>query len=147
MAKTFTRTLPVLLTDRELLDRGEALALERFARNHCDADRKAAAAGFKEQLEVFEAEIDRLAGIVREKAEPRPVECKNVRDLDRGVIEVTRLDTGEIVESRVMTEQERQVRMFDPEAEPNVDGGFTHEEAVAMQAAIDAKYPKSAEGA
>lgn len=119
MPKTFTRTLPVLLTDRELLDRGESLALERFARNHCDAQRKAAAAGFKEQLEVFEAEIDRLAGIVREKAEPRPVECRNVRDVARGVVEVMRIDTAEIVESRVMTDLERQTRIFEPdEQEP-----------------------------
>lgn len=146
MPKTFTRTLPVRLTERELLDRGESLALERFARNHCDAQRKAAAAGFKEQLEVFEAEIDRLAGIVREKAEPRPVACRNVRDMNRGVIEVVRTDTGEIVESRVMTEMERQTRMFDPEN----DEPESIEELEAIGDKIQslmANPPKSAAGA
>lgn len=118
MPKTFTRTLPVRLTQAELLERGEALALERFARNHCDADRKATATAFKEQLEVFEAEIDRLAGIVREKAEPRPVECRSLRDQARGVVEVMRIDTAEIVESRVMTDLERQTRIFEPDEEP-----------------------------
>jgi hypothetical protein len=116
--KTFMRTLPVTLTHPELLARGEALALERWERNQVDAARKASGAGFRERLEDHDAEIDRLAGIVRDKAEPRPVECKSVRDQGRGVIEVTRLDTGEIVESRVMSELERQTRIFEPDEEP-----------------------------
>jgi hypothetical protein len=112
------------LTQLELIDRGHSLALERRDRNWLDGERKRVAADFKERIEVHDAEIDRLAEIVREKAEPRPVECKNVRDQERGVIEVTRLDTGEIVESRVMSEQERQVRMFEPDedqVEPSLE--------------------------
>lgn len=121
--KTFTRTLPVELTQAELLDRGEALALGRGSRNEWESDRKETAARYRERLDLLDAEIDRLAGIVREKAEPRPVECRSVRDIERGVVEVVRTDTGEIVESRVMTEMERQTRMFDPDEVPEPSQG------------------------
>jgi hypothetical protein len=117
MAKTHTRTLPVRLTQAELLERGKALALVRQDCNHIESDMKLTVRAFKDRIEIREAEIDRLAEIVDLEAEPRPVECRNVRDMNRGVIEVVRTDTGEIVESRVMTELERQTRMFEPEEE------------------------------
>jgi hypothetical protein len=124
MAKTFMKTLPVRLTQAELLERGEALALQRRESNWLDDERRRVASEFKEKIDDSDAESDRLAEIVREKAEPRPVECRNVRDVQRGVVEVMRIDTAEIVESRVMTELERQTRMFEPDedqVEPSLE--------------------------
>jgi hypothetical protein len=108
----FEQKLPVRLTHDELIERGNALALERQRYNELEMAAKNAAKKAKDDLAEIDAEIDRLAGIVRAKAEPRPVRCKTARDFERGVVETMRLDTGEIVDSRVMTEQERQVRMW-----------------------------------
>lgn len=113
MARTFARTLPVMLTRDELLERGEALALMRGKRNGIAYDQKASNADFKEKLEDADTEIDRLAGIVRSKSEPRPVDCTMRRDMQRFIIDTIRLDTGEVIETRTMTEQERQLKVFD----------------------------------
>ncbi len=116
MPKTLTLTLPVTLTQHELLERGEALALGRVARNETALAAKAKAGEYKQQLEALDEEVDRLAAIVRDKAEPRPVVCELRPDLDRGVMETRRTDTGELVSTRVLEAHERNLELF-PEAE------------------------------
>lgn len=113
VARTTLETLPVRLTKSELLERGNSLALAREHYTRQRGEAKAAAAVAKADLEEIEGEVDRLAGIVRAKAEPRPVETRVVRDYERGVVDTVRLDTGELVRTRAMTEQERQIRIFD----------------------------------
>lgn len=115
MPKTLTLTLPVNLTQRELLERGEALALGRVSRNETASAAKAKAGEFKAQLEELDAEVDRLAGIVRDKAEPRPVVCELRPDMQRGVMETWRTDTGELVSSRVLEPHERNLELFPAE--------------------------------
>lgn len=119
MPRTFERQLPVRLTTAELEERGWSLAEERKKQRSLESAKKAAADDFKERLEANGEEIDRLAGIVHSKCEYRPVQCHEKRDYKRGVIEIVRRDTGEIVETRVMTDAERQreLREIDEEAE------------------------------
>lgn len=108
MARTFERTLPVKLTVPELVERGYMLADEQTKKRSIESAKKSANEDFKAKLETAEEEIARLTRIVHQKAEERPVKCREKRDYKRSVIEVIRLDTGEIVDSRVMTEAERQ---------------------------------------
>lgn len=108
MAREFERTLPVQLTVPELIERGYMLAQQNDRRSDIEGDKKEANEDFKKQLEIVGTEIWRLKRIVLQKAEPRPVKCREIRDYRRAVVEVVRLDTGELVESRVMTEAERQ---------------------------------------
>lgn len=115
MPKTLTLTLPVKLTQHELLERGEALALGRVARNETALAAKAKAGEYKQQLEALDEEVDRLAGIVRDKAEPRPVVCELHLNLDQGTMETRRTDTGELVSARVLLDHERNLELF-PEA-------------------------------
>jgi hypothetical protein len=110
--RTVTMTLPCRLTDAELLERGEALALGRGERNTRALEAKKVAADFKAAIEEMDAEVDRLAGIVRERAEPRPVICDLRADMERGVMETWRTDTGELVNSRVLEPQERNLELF-----------------------------------
>jgi hypothetical protein len=109
---TTTMTLPVTLTEPELLDRGQALAAERERFTASRAAAKAAATAAKDDMAEIEAEVDRLAGIVARKSEPRPVACEVRADYPRGVMETIRLDTGEIAYSRSLTETERQAWLF-----------------------------------
>ncbi len=108
MARTFERTLPVKLTVPELIERGYMLADQQVKAREIEAEKKTVADEYKASLETAGKEINRLTRIVHQKAEERPVKCRENRDYKRSVIEVVRLDTFEIVDSRVMTEAERQ---------------------------------------
>lgn len=110
--RTVTWTLPCRLTDAELLKHGEALAIERDERNKLVHEAKSNAADFKARIEKRDAEVDRLALIVRDKAESRPVVCELRRDLERGVMETWRTDTGELVATRVLEAHERNLELF-----------------------------------
>lgn len=113
MPRMFERTLPVRLTQEELIERGWLLGEQRREQRSIEAEKKSANDDFKIRLETCGEESDRLARIVRDKAEPRPVQCYEKRDYKRGVVEVWRTDTGELVDSRVMSEHERQKAITD----------------------------------
>lgn len=106
---TEKRTLPVALTATELLDRGDQLARAHQAVRIEQAEQKAKKEDLKQRLEDLEGEVGKLARIVRDKSEPRDVECARVFDFDKSTVEIVRTDTGEVVSSRTMTDQERQI--------------------------------------
>lgn len=106
---TETRTLAVALTDHELLERGDQLARAHQAVLDAKAEQKAAAERAKDTLNELEGAVRRLARVVREKTEPRDVECRIVHDYAAHSVQVVRTDTGEVVASRAMSEHERQI--------------------------------------
>lgn len=110
-----TRILPCRLTDAELLDRGNALATWRGVRNERDADRAAEAKRLRALVDEADEEIDRLAAIIRDRAEPRSVECRS--ELHGYEVVTVRLDTGEEVKRRAATDADRQAELFEA-AEP-----------------------------
>lgn len=103
-----TLDLPCRLTEAELIDRGQSLAATREQYRDVQQAAKDAAKEFRDRLATIEAELDRLAEIVRERHEPRPVRCELRPDYQRGVVDTVRLDTGEVASSRALTEAERQ---------------------------------------
>lgn len=119
--------LPCALTDAETLLRGNELARCQLELGKIEANKKANAADFKAQAEAIENRIARLARVVAEKEESRPVECRLEEDRNAATMKTVRVDTGEVVSSRPMTEAERQSRLF---------GGPTPAEA-AEQLEID----------
>lgn len=111
MAKTWTEELPVPLTHIELLDRGEALALQEKLWREADNERKDVADAYKGKLTKIEGEQARLAAIVRDRQEPRPVVVKQHMDFAAGAVLAIRTDTGEVVRTRAMTDAERQMEL------------------------------------
>ena len=51
---------------------------------------------------------DRLAGVVRSKQEPRPIEVEIVADFERGIATHMRTDTGEVFRERTLTQAEKE---------------------------------------
>ena len=106
--KKSTQRIAVKLTDRELLDYGKALAQSendiRSEREQQDAMR----AGMKETLQRIESRRMMLAGLVSSGEEYREIDCDDVFDYDTGRVTRHRLDTGEVVIERPMTDEERQ---------------------------------------
>lgn len=105
-----TRHLPCPLTDAEVSDRvreakatGDAI-LEltgRIAR--LAEDTKAA----KADVDLKQRDVRRLVKIADAREEPRDVECRWTYDLASNSATLVRLDSGEMVESRAITSEER----------------------------------------
>lgn len=106
------RRLPVDLTREERHERAMELS-EKIAESRAlEARRKAAAADFKAQDQEIRARADELSEAVKSGRESRPVECRWVRNDTYQRMELHRLDTGEVIESRALTPAEKQVLMF-----------------------------------
>lgn len=108
MPPTWNEDLPVALTRDELFERGERLALQDQLLADAEAARKQSALEHKGKINDIKSERSRLALIVRERAESRPVPVTKVEHFARGVTDIVRTDTGEVVRSKAMTDDERQ---------------------------------------
>jgi hypothetical protein len=106
------RTLAVALTDDELKQKGDILVCRIQERDDVEQARKAAADGFKEHLKEIGGDISSLARQVRTRQEERVVTCMWERDDSRYAMILVRQDTGELVETRPMTDEERQRELF-----------------------------------
>lgn len=102
-----TQSLPVRLTTDELLLRSDELAKTIRERDDAERAMKSAQATAKRKIDLLELDITRLAGVVRDRQENRPVEVREIKNWDRLTMDTIRLDTGEIVGSRSMSRSER----------------------------------------
>jgi hypothetical protein len=68
-------------------------------------------AGFKLRLDGLNEDIARIAEEIRDRAERREVEVVREKDFSRGVEQVVRADTGEVISTRVLSPHERQTEM------------------------------------
>ena len=103
-----TRTLPCRLSQEELLDRGHELA--KVSQDvDAEEDRQTQVkAELKATMAELEARRAKLSSTVYRQEEYREVKCDTIGDTRRGVVDVVRHDTGEVVTSRAMTDEERQ---------------------------------------
>ena len=126
-----TQSLPVRLTTDELLLRSDELAKTIRERDETERAMKSAQATAKRKIDSLELDITRLAEVVRDRQENRPVEVREIKNWDRLTMDTIRLDTGEVVGSRSMSRSERNASLFpepaprkadpEPEGEPAAD--------------------------
>lgn len=122
MAKNQTTVdLPFDLTEDELRERGAEQARKIQARAVLDEKRKESAKAFKEQIDEVDAEIGTLAEAIVTGRELRPVVCEWVANHRRAVMDLVRTDYGTVVQSRPMTDHEKQRAMFDVASSPAVE--------------------------
>lgn len=108
-----TRNLPVELTKDEIRLRGEELARKHAEWDEVESARKAADKEAKGKLERIEAESKELANNIRTGREYRDIEVREVKNTDTLTMDLVRVDTGEVVESRPLRADELQVGLFD----------------------------------
>lgn len=106
--RTVVRTLPCVLTEEELLKKGQELAeavedIQTEERRQGDIK-----ASMKARLTALGARRDEISIAVRRKEEDRDVEVDIFHDYARGIVEDIRRDTGERIAFRPMSEDERQ---------------------------------------
>jgi hypothetical protein len=107
--KTVIRSLSCRLTDPELLKKGAELAAT--VQDLADEEKRQndVKAQLKAKVTELEARRSGLAITVSRKEEHRDVEVDIYHDYVRGIVEDIRRDTGEIVHTRPMSEDEKQL--------------------------------------
>lgn len=112
VSRKFTRPLDVKLMDGELLAKLDELAAKLVKKEEVEDELKNVSAGYKGQIKTLRQEIHDITKAVTTKTEEREVECEERMNFTASTVEVVRLDTLEVVESRAMTLRERQRDMF-----------------------------------
>lgn len=107
-----TRRLPCNLNDEDLLDRGKQLANAEKDYTTVEDEKREAMRDFKKSLDAIQGRIDELSTAIRDKIETRDVECTVSNNFQTMRKEISRNDTGEVVETYEMSESERQGQLL-----------------------------------
>jgi hypothetical protein len=104
------QSLPVKLTQEEIIMKCQDLAKTIQDIRHEEEDQANEKTAMKARLSSLNDHLQKLAEIVDKRTEERTVDCI-VRAQEDGTLTVTRLDTGEVIESRPINERERQLAL------------------------------------
>lgn len=107
-----TQQLPVKLTDEEKLEKARQLSGLIDEVTNLKEEQKAANADFKSRIEERDLDAKKIAKMIREGQEVRPVEVIEEKDYDDRKIRTIRKDTGEVVGIRPMELDDTQEEMF-----------------------------------
>lgn len=107
-----TKKLPVKLDDDELLDRGRALVQNMRKTAEAEEAREAENKRRKGDIALLEGVTARLSTAISTGTEDKDVDCEERKDFIHGTVTIVRMDTGEVVDQRVMSAEERQEKMF-----------------------------------
>lgn len=108
---TFSRDLTCALTREEVEERAQEAAALVERRDQKEADFKEQAKRWKNEISALDVEHRIVSSEVRSRTTVRNVECERVFDYTAGLVIETRTDTGEVINSRKMTDSERQTTM------------------------------------
>jgi hypothetical protein len=115
--------LSVQLTPEEVLSRGHRQAQVVHELAGLELRKKSAMSEFAADKKRLEAELAKLARIVQDGSELRPVQVRTVHDFKAGEQIETRLDTNAVVRRRSLTREERQLEVPGTERQPARTGG------------------------
>lgn len=119
--KTFRRYLSVKLTAEEKAAHAEHMSELLRSQEETEIAKDAAAKSWKTKLSGIESELREVGAAVRTGTIEREVFCSMIRNDQLGTMNVFRCDTGELVEQRAQTYDERQTTLFSgaPETPPS----------------------------
>lgn len=107
-----TRNLAVKLTREEREIRASQLVEEITARNTLELEAKSSAKTYKNKLDDQDTKVRDLHRVLRTNTEYRDVEVYEIPRPGAGMVDIYRTDTNKVVDTREMTETERQVVLF-----------------------------------
>jgi ElaB/YqjD/DUF883 family membrane-anchored ribosome-binding protein len=119
-------SLPVMLTDGEVLAHADRAARLQSEYNDRDEALKAHSKAAKAELETIESERNAALRKVRERREFRQVDVEVSYGFAENTVKYTRRDTGEVYHERAMTNDERQTQLFEvgiPDDTPQEERG------------------------
>jgi len=110
--RKFSKNLKVELTYDELLAAGEELAKSLDIINDLDTELESIKKNFKSKITEETARVEQNQGKVRNKWDYREVDCEETTDKKTKTVKTVRLDTAEVIDSRKMTYNELQGKLF-----------------------------------
>lgn len=130
----FTQQLACALRREEVEERAQRAAFLLSDHDNREASFEEERKAQKAVLQRIENEIRAVSQEVREKVTYRDVPCERRFDYTKSLVLDVRLDTGEVVFERPMSDAEKQRDLFDPPggaAAADVDDEFDDEPAAA----------------
>jgi len=106
--------LEVRLSERELKQASKLLADALQKKGQLEAETESFKADVKSKVKEFDEQIARCAYLVNTEKEIRQVECEEQFDWDKSLKMIVRLDTGEVVNTVKVTNEERQMFFREP---------------------------------
>jgi hypothetical protein len=103
--------LPCKLTDTEIKEKAQELSKTIEEKGELENELKAIKSQYKSSIDGQDSMINKLSNLIRSGVEPRTVEVMTVKDFTSSTITVIRSDTQEELESRDMTDEDRQRHM------------------------------------
>lgn len=103
--------LACVLNRSDHIERCRWLANLLIKVDEVEDEHAAAKLRMKEERESLESEIRSVRRVVASGEEMRDVECVDFFDYDTGNVERVRTDTTEVIQTRVMTAEERQATL------------------------------------
>ena len=129
-AKIETRNLYVPLTEDEVRLRSQEMATAERILAEAEAEEANQATAWTARKKALEkatgdarAKLSIVGRVVREKREIRAVEVVESRNHQSKTVDTVRTDTGEIIETRGMTESEMQRSLFELSKARRIDDG------------------------
>lgn len=101
----------VALSKDEVIERASELANLLAEHSEKDEEFKEEAKQTRTELKELHERIDELGEVVRTKKEKREVNCYEIPDYEKEVVEVFRSDTNERVHARQLTPEDRQQQL------------------------------------
>lgn len=101
----------VALTKDEVIERASELANLLMDHSVTDEEFKEEAKETRTKLKELRERIDELGEVLRTKKEKREVNCYEIPDYEKEVVEVFRSDTDERVHARQLTPEDRQQQL------------------------------------
>lgn len=110
---TKVKSLPVNLTTEEIDQFGRENARQVEALMNAEEAKKAAMKEHKEIVEGFKCRVRHLTGCVNSGIEWREIPIYETMDRRSGMVRVYRTDTGDQIDTRKMSDDEKQMRFGD----------------------------------
>lgn len=117
--RTIKRDLPVVLSQAELLAKGDSVATLHTKATSLRIKKKTMTDEISGEIKGVEGAISVLVGQIRTRSEMREIPCQERADYENDVVHVVRLDTEQIIEVRALLAGERQK----PLPLKGIDGG------------------------
>ena len=111
MSRNVTKALPCKLTDEELLQYGKDVGRAAADRDRIQGEFDSIKQDYKGKLEEQAAIISKLSARLHSGIETRDVVCVETKDWTNATVTIMRHDTCEVVESRPMREDEKQMEL------------------------------------
>lgn len=123
--ETVLREYTKQLSSADLLEIGDKLVVLNNEEEKVDIERKLAAASFNEKLKRIKADMKRLLQIYEKQEEVIEEECTVEYYWEDGIVLYVSCESGLHVDQRIITQEERQLKLFKEEKSKDHDEKMT----------------------